>query len=314
MASTFSGDAYAYYLEKETKKATILCSNPECAHSGRTCNAWLNAASLCLYDGALYFQDGDRIRENGQSVDYGDRLYRVDTDGTNRVAVQALELVPGGDALATTHKEPLLHRGTSYFAYSGVLYSLPLGGDVKNARKIWGEEVQSDGSMYYDPNALHYTLWADGDTVYFMVNLEQPDGTYKDTLFAYDTAGQAVQQVWETPDAADVGNWETAGVSVSQWYVLDGFIYFYLSGGDFWRTDLETGETEKLAAVSAKTLSGSAVFSDDYLCVLNDAPHTDVGLTDPSDGTGGIGGDTFFIYDLEGNLVRKLSVSHLYDE
>ena len=185
---------------------------------------------------------------------------------------------------------------------------------MKNARKIWGEEVQSDGSMYYDPNALHYTLWADADTVYFMVNLEQPDGTYKDTLFAYDTAGQAVQQVWETPDAADVGNWETAGVSVSQWYVLDGFIYFYLSGGDFWRTDLETGETEKLAAVSAKTLSGSAVFSDDYLCVLNDAPHTDVGLTDPSDGTGGIGGDTFFIYDLEGNLVRKLSVSHLYDE
>lgn len=309
----FQWDAYGYYLDKVTNKATILCAKPECEHNDKTCNARLSARSLWFYDGKLYFFNGNKIIENGQTVDYGDRIYSIDPDGTNRQAVQDLEFVPSGDALAAGQKEPILHRGITYFPYSGILYALPLGGDIEDAVKIWGEELEADNSHIGNLNRLTYTLWADGDTIYFMVNLPQSNGTYKDTLFAYDTNTKDVSQVWQTPDAGDVGEWTTTGVSVSQWYVMDGAIYFYRSGGDFWKTNLSTGEAVKLADTHKKVEFGSAVFTDEYLCIINDAPEQKNAVS--SYGTQEyIGGDTVYVYGLDGTFIKELSLKTLYDE
>ena len=309
----FQLDAYVYYLEKATSKVTILCAKPECEHNDKTCNARLSARSLWFYNGKLYFFNGNKIIENGQVVDYGDRIYSIDPDGTNRQAVQDLEFVPSGDALAAGQKEPILHRGITYFTYSGVLYALPLGGNIEDAQAIWGEEIKNDGTHIGDVNRLTYKLWADGDFVYFMVNLPQEVGTYKDTLFSYDTNTKEVTQIWQTPDAGDVGEWITTGVSVSQWYVMDGNIYFYLSGGDFWRCDLETGETLKLADTHRKVEFGSAVFTDECLCIMNDAPEQKNAVS--SYGTQEyIGGNTVYVYGLDGTFIKELSLKTLYDE
>ena len=173
------------YLDKETKRETILCGKPECTHEDESCNAYLDATNLWMYNGRFYFDNSDYIEENGTFVNKGDRIYSASIDGTDRQVVQYLEFEPGGD---TAHAvDPILHRGIVYFGYNGVLYSVPLGEDISKAEKLWGEEILDDGSPFADFNALHLDLWADGDTVYFMANLEQPDGTYKDTLFAYDT-------------------------------------------------------------------------------------------------------------------------------
>lgn len=304
-------DVFAYYLEKKTNRVTILCGKPDCEHKDKTCNAYIYGHSLWFYGGKLYFTNRDGVIENGNVVDYGDRIYSIDPDGTNRKAVQNLEFTPNGET-SKYLSHPIMHRGVVYFPYCGVLYAAPLGGNIEDAEKIWGTELENSG-MVINKGAPSYELWADGDTVYFMVNLEQADGTYKDTLFAYDTAEKSVTQVWQTPDKDEVGEWVSTGVSVSQWYVMGGYIYFYLSGGDYWRSNLSTGRTEKLAETHEKAQYGSAIFTDDYLCLLNDSPDTKdeeliVGNPDY------IGGDTIYLYRLNGEFVKELSLKSLYEK
>lgn len=308
----FQKSSFVYFIDKQTKATTILCAKPDCLHSDNTCNAWINGQSLSYANNKLYYENGDSVLENGSYIDYGWRLYSMDADGTNRSVSQALEYTPGGDG-SPYKTTPIIHRGNVYFTYKGVVYSVPLGEDIDNAVAIWGEETgDSNGAVVVvDPNSLQYTLWADGDYLYFMVNLKQSNGTYKDTLFAYHTVEREVTQVWQTPDASDVGEWETTGVSVSQWYVTDGFIYFYLSGGDMWRTSLETGKHEKLAETSRKTRYGTAVFSDQYMCLINTAPGNAIDLF--SGNAAHTGGDTIFVYGLDGVLVKEISLQDLYE-
>ena len=304
---------WVYYIEKSTKKITILCAKPECEHSDNTCNAYFVTQSIWFYDGVLYFNNSDYVEENGTYVNRGNRIYSVKPDGTERRAVQDLEFTPGGNTSGKTVR-PIFHRGVTYFPYSGVLYALPLGGDINEAVKIWGDEIVDNGTHFGNLNELGYTLWADGDIIYFMVNLPQSNGTYKDTLFAYDTNTKEVSQIWQTPDGETVGLWETAGVSVSQWYILNGTIYFYLSGNDFWKTDLTTGETVKLAATHEKTTYGSAIFSDDYLCLINDEPENSNSIETYGSTLNHTGGDTIYVYGLDGTFIEELSLKSLYDE
>ena len=308
----FQVKSFAYYIDKATKNATILCGKPDCPHEGKTCNARFYCQSLWAFDSKLYFTNDSYIEENGSAVNYGNRIYRVDLDGTNRKAIQNLEFSPGGD-ISNDPTEPILHKGITYFTYSGILYALPLGGDIEDAEEIWGEKIEDDGSHVVDPNEMTYTLWADEDTIYFMVNLTRPNGTMKDTLFAYDTVTKDVAQVWQTPDADQVGQWETTGVSVSQWYIMDGTIYFYLSGGGFWKTDLTSHETVKLADTQEKTQYGTAIFSDEHLCILNDTPQA-LGWDNNIDFTGYTGGDTLYIYGMDGEFQKELSLKSLYEE
>ena len=304
---------FIYYIEKATKAITILCNKPECKHEDITCNAFFHAQALWASGDKLYYSNGDYVEENGQYVNYGERLYSADFDGTNRRTVQNLGFAPGGD---TSSWIPLAmgHRGIVYFTYSGVLYAMPLGGNIeKDAVAVWGEE-SADAGQSLNLSAPKYTLWADGDTMYFKVNIPQTDGTYKDTLFAYDPETGEVSQVWQTPDGSEVGQWVSTGVSVSQWYVLEGYIYFYLSGNDFWRTNLETGEHEKLADTSDKTEYGTAIFSDDYLCLMNDTPEDKNGQQYGIGGNNYIGGDTIYVYGLDGTLVKEVSLKSLYGE
>ena len=305
---------YVYYIDKATKNITILCGKPECEHNDSTCNAYTYTYSLWFAGDKLYFTNNNYILENGSYVNYGLRLYSIDPDGTNRSVVQKLQFTPGGDT-SSWAPQPIQHRGIVYFPYSGILYAMPLGGDIeKDAVAIWGEESEDTG-MSFNLSAPAYTLWADGDFMYFMVtNLEQSDGTRKETLFAYNTTDKSVEQVWQVPDADEVGEWTTTGVSVSQWYIMDGYIYFYLSGGDFWRSNLESGKTEKLADTHEKTKYGKAIFSDNYLFLLNSTPE-DLGGTSYSivGGQKYIGGDTIYIFKMNGEYVKELSLKSLYD-
>ena len=306
----------AYYLDKAAKRAILLCGKPECSHEEDTCDADLSAQTLWFYDGRLYFTNANSVEENGEYVDYGNRVYSVAPDGTGRKVAQDLEFEPNGDQANAA--SPILHRGTVYFSYNGDLYAMPLGGDIRDAEKIWGQElpeVETDqyGIPVLGAHYLSYDLWADGDSLYFMTDLKLADGTYKAALFALDTDTHEATQLWKTPDKEETGDWDTAGVSPTQWYILDGVLYFYLSGNGLWRTDLSSGETKKLVDTGDVAPHGTAIFSDDYLCVLNDGLDRHE-IFSYSDSTGHTGGDTLYIYGLDGELKGELDLKSLYDE
>ncbi len=327
------GGSDAYFIDKATHKISLLCTKPECAHNDDTCNAQIYGGVLWESGGRLYYTNSTLLEEHGRLVDHGERIYSTALDGTDRRVVQDLEFEPSG---SSTYVDPILHRGYVYFFYSGMFYRVPLGGKLKKrAEALWGDEIEGEkGNLQvYDkiPVGHNFTLWADGDFVYFMANVMQSDGTYKDTLFAYDTAAAEekdkdegddeplVKQVWEVPDGDVVGEWTETGVSVTQWYVKGGYIYFYLSGGDFWRCRLETEEFEKLADTKERTEYGKAIFSDEYLCLLNSVPEDNslpgfevVG--DRYDYLHLVGGDTFYVYGLDGEFVRELPLSALYGD
>lgn len=310
----FEYDAMVYFIDKESGKSTVLCGKPDCDHiyseTNMGCNAFINSQFLTYYNGKLYYNNGDLVNENGSWVRKGDRLYSMNVDGTSHDAVQNLEFMPKGNT-SNFITNPIIHRGQVYFCYSGALYAAKLGSDIEDAVLIYGEQKADDGSHVVNGNELYYELWADGDLIYFMAkNMKQSNGTYKDTLLCYDTDSKETKQIWQVPDKKDVGTWDTTGVSVSQWYVSNGYIYFYLCGNDIWYTELATGKTNKLIDLDLK--AGSTVFSDEYIVVMNKEYSGAVDLI--GDGNVVSGGDTLYTYDYTGKLLKEISLKQIYKE
>lgn len=312
--------SYAYFIDKETKKTALLCTKPECAHNDETCNAFLSGYTIFSTADRLFYSNASYVEENGEFVNRGERLYSVALDGNDRKFVQDLEFEPSGNS---TYSTPILHKGYVYFVYCGILYRMPLGGNInENAEALWGNEVEKDDRQIFDsiPVGHNFTLWADGDNIYVMTNVQQSDGTYKDILYAYSTTDESVKEVWRTPDADVVGEWTSAGVEVSKWYIKDGYIYFYLSGNDYWRCKLGTEEYEKLADTYEKTPYGKALFNDEYMCLLNSEPEEkgipgyEIAGSYGYDFNNLIGGDTFFVYGIDGSFKCELSLGSLYEE
>lgn len=303
------GDGNVYYLDKESGASTILCGKPECSHTDDTCNAWAYGNFMTYYDGKLYWSSHDYIQENGGVTDKGERLHCMDLDGTNHTVIQELDFVPGGDT-NTFLTKPIIHRGIVYFCYSGRLYVVSLGADIDNAVCIYGEEIIDDGNHIINPNEMYYELWADGDMVYFMAkNVKQSNGTYKDTLYSYDPQNEKLKKVWQVPDKAEVGTWSSTGVSVSSWYVSGGYIYYYLSGNDLWYADLSTGKNAKLADVDLN--AGEAIFSSEYIVVMS----KEVWGQDLISGSAAVkGGDTLYVYNYNGELIKEISLKQIYDD
>ena len=311
----YVGYGYLYYIDKETMKMTIVCGKPECDHTDTdTCNAYILPYPLLTVSDKIYY--GDLTYANGQSVK---TVQSVKLDATDRETVQELKYDETSSSQSSLDLA-IYHRGYIYYVSDDIVYRVKLGGEKDSAEEIWKPEnagtTQSHGGLVdYNPNAIRYTLWAEGDILYFMAKVQTTDGTYKYVLFQCDLSDMSVKQVWATPDKDEVGEWERTGVSVSQWYVTNGYIYFYLSGGDMWCGDLSTGKNEKLADTHEQTLYGSAVFSDEYMCLLNDLPKdsTTAAEINPN-ALRHYGGDTIFLYALDGTLIKEISLESLVDE
>ena len=300
-----------YFIDPETQRAAEVCAKPDCDHTDDAiCNARIHADYL--------LKGGDRIYFVGYGNDPKE-VSSVKLDASGRETVQELKFNEFSNA-QSSRDEAIYHRGYLYYISDDILYRVKLGGEKDSAETIWSPEdagsTQSHGNLVdFNPNAIRYTLWADGDSLYFMANVQTTDGTYKDVLFQCGLDGSDVHQVWATPDADQVGEWEETGVSVGQWYVTGGSIYFYLSGNDYYRTDLATGKTEKLADTHEQTQYGSAIFSDNSLCLLNDEP-----VNDYADRTLELGshrrsnGDAIFVYGMDGTFRQEISLTGLFEE
>ena len=298
-----------FYIEKGTMNTTRVCAKPDCDHTDDAiCNSRIRADYLLT--------GGERIYYVGYDTDPKE-VRSVKPDATDCEIVQELKFQETSVS-QSSYDLAIYHRGYIYYVSDDILYRVKLGGEKDSAEEIWKPEdagtTQSYGDqVQFNPNGIRYTLWADGDLLYFMANVQTTDGTYKDVLFQCDLTDMSVKQVWVTPDKDEVGEWERTGVSVSQWYITNGYIYFYLSGGDMWRTELATGKLEKLADTHEKTQYGSAIFSDDYMCLLNDMPVNFEGDLTPG-GLFRTAGDTIFLYGLTGTYIKEISLEKMIDE
>lgn len=299
-----------YYIDKESMKTTVLCGKPDCKHlEDLTCNALINTTSINFYDGKIYFPNAD-FSKTGVST-----LFSIDTDGTNRKEIQALEQQRQAWSYSGS---TVVHRRNVYFSYAGAIYMAPLGSDISKATKLYGEVKNAEVGVSDTGDGIYWKISAEGDKVYFMGNITQPDKTQKDTLFCYDTNTKEFKQVWQVPNDAEVGKWETTGVSIIQtgkpacgWYIKNGILYFYLSGNDLWRCDLNGGKNERLAAVSEKIPeSGFAIFNDDNIFIIND--YTDnLETLFKKDSTKA---DNILAYDYDGKLIKELPLKDLYKQ
>ena len=307
----YVGYGWLYYLDKETMKMTIVWGKPDGDHSDpNICNAMIEEDFLLTGGERIYYLGATNDPKQVKSVKF---------DALEHKVVQELKFQETS-ASQSSYDLAIYHRGYIYYVSDDILYRVKLGGEKDSAEAIWSPanagEVQSHGGLVdFNPNAIRYTLWADGNMLYFMAKVQISDGTRKDVLFQCDLTDMIVKQVWATPGKEEVGEWERTGVSVSQWYVMGGYIYFYLSGGDMWRTELATGKTEKLADTHEQTQYGSAIFSDDYMCLLNDVPVNN--YTDREFALGSnrrSNGDTIFVYGIDGTLLKEISLKPLLDE
>lgn len=109
----------------------------------------------------------------------GDVLRSMELDGTKHDLVQSLEFTVNGSGMQNVQK-PIIHRGIVHFVCGGILYGAPIGDDIKNAVKIFGDQTDEigGGTISFNPNAMQYKPFADGDTIYFSINIQQSDKTY----------------------------------------------------------------------------------------------------------------------------------------
>ncbi len=315
-----------YFLEKGTNRATIVCGKPDCDHTTGSCNACISSESLWHYGDKLYFIADDFEIVNEKRVEHGRKVFSVNMDCTGRKAVQDLDFEAGGDTTFVV-SQPVFHRGNVYFVYCDTLYRVPLGADVDEAQVVWAPEPQEEQTMFGYPvlsgNEPSYKLWGDGDLMYFMVNAPQPDGSYRDTLFSHDPESGETSELWVIPTAEEVGPWEFgdsgdsgiigASATLDQWYILEGYVYFFLSMNGLWRYGLETGEYEKLSDTTEKAEYGTALFDDERMWLLNDGPASLNGRLSVGSPIR-VGGDTVFVYGLDGELQKELSLKPLTDE
>lgn len=307
----FQYNGILYYIDKAAMKTTVVCGKPDCKHADFTCNAWINTNTLNYYNGQIYFNNSDLdIVPSGIVT-----LFSMKTDGTEHKKVQELQSVNQ----AWSHSnDSVIYDVNVYFAYAEAIYTAPLGADMSKATKLYGNTKNTESGGVDTGDGIYWKIIVEGDKVYFMGNITQPDKTQKDTLFCYDTKTKEVKQVWQVPDADEVGEWETTGVSIIQtgklscgWYIKDEILYFYLSGNDLWRCNLNGGKNERVAAVSEKiSESGFAIFNNDNIFIINDYPDNLKTLF-KEDTTKA---DNILVYDYDGKLIKELPLKDLYKQ
>lgn len=275
------GKHFVHFVEKETMKSTILCGKPQCRHTDQTCNAsvpW--AEHITWYDGRLYY-DGPNDKDGTWC------LYAMDADGTNHAQVQ--ELWPSANGVSTMQLQFVLNHGLICFVSNE-------GKEVR-AGKL-GDRLEDTVLLLLTDNEIiegdeftgnEYQLWADGSYFYIMV-VEKQYKYFKQTLYCYDPEKGSVEAVWTVPDQAEVGTWDTAGVTVNGWTVRDGSLYYFLSGNGVYQYSFEEQANKRLFACKEES---TAAFDRESVYIDNRK-------------------NAISVYDFSGKLAGTLDYSSIY--
>ena len=151
-----------FYIDKEIRKATPLCSKPNCLHDDLTkCDAYINISQnvkistsfgasgniIQYYGGYLYYLGGEYDQSG---INYNTFLMRMDLDGNNKV-----QLTECFD-YHVTHW--CLHRGYLYYFTDSELCRVPI------------DSIKSEPSVIYEVEYYIEEAWNTFETMYTYKN------------------------------------------------------------------------------------------------------------------------------------------------
>lgn len=257
-----------YYTDYKTLDTFPLCTNPICDHvDQRKCTAVLSR-DFQIIDDKLYSTDY-------YMDEYGVCLFEMNlgTFKENRV----MTLINDGILSHASELFEIYDNHVIYLSDYGSVRVVSLdnpAADVKILFASTEEDVEvitrEEGFSGIEPYA--WTFWGDERCLYFMGS-QQLKGASRpyssrnaNCLYRYDLESELCELVWTLPTSDEVGDWKLEGISTNGWYILNHCLYFFLTGNGFWKTDLQTGQTEML---SETDVNGTAFYNGEYVFVNN---------------------------------------------
>lgn len=281
-----------YFLEPESGKMLPVCGKPNCSHKDNTCNAWINPRMLTYYQDKIYFINED----SGESY-----LYTMNPDGTERKKIQAAKMENGNSTPTFMSTDvPMLYDGNLYFMDDDALCVAELGQDRKDAAVLMKENREAT------QRESHWKFWADEGNAYAMQQVLTKEG-YADTL--YRLHEDEVQELWSSSVLWNLSSNKDISDGKASWYLKDGILYYYVSGGEVWKADLNGNDASKQSTTllfknTDVGMGGSAIFNSEGIFILDDQME---------EGPFRRGGKTVSIYDFYGNFQKKIDLSPVYE-
>lgn len=168
-------DKILIYIDKESKKATPLCSKPNCLHNDiDVCEAYINISdniaietlfgsignAIQYYQGDLYMVCGEYDESN---INYNTYLMKMDLDGSNRQ-----QLTNYFDFAVFRW---FIHRGYLYYCTDSQLLRVSMENLKSNPEVLYELEYYIEDSQ----NSF-YNLYAYKNYVYFKVDEKDEEG------------------------------------------------------------------------------------------------------------------------------------------
>ena len=178
--------SYLFYLEHDSNTVIKLCGRPDCTHDTFDCNAVFleGYGSVTYYDGYLYvatFSNGLEIVT----------LYRLNPDGSNRVAVLDCGSVNQGQY--SSYTIPRFQNGVFMI---GLSYIESTSGEMVTD---WFY-CKLDGKRYELKNAVTGYCWNDGEAFIHGAVITEESGTTSWQLFQWDPETNTEKEIASFPN------------------------------------------------------------------------------------------------------------------
>ena len=286
-----------YYIDKATMRCVVACSRPDCSHAGDDllhCDAFWGTNLTC-WNGRLYYTG---ILNNDAVI-----LSRA-ADGTDEVVEQVMVKNTGGGSisrriLAVDDGRAVYQFQTDSLLPGANVFCADLS-DISSAADVLLDYTDSDIKA---PVSEVWNLWVD-DGLFYCYGVSRLQGDSRELIYRLDPVSRKLELVWSVPDAAQVGDWDSAGVSANGLYITGGQLYYFLSGNGLWRYDLSTGENVRLAEIRETAQRGTAAFDGQYIYINNGGSQSQLPLEDRA----------LFLYDMEGAFVTTIPTGQLFPQ
>ncbi len=239
-----------------------------------------------------------------------DTIFSADTDGSNRKAIQTVELSQEGGPVS--NNPFAINKGYTIFASTegdfprgANVYVGLLGTDAKKAKQLLKYETfyATKGATYSTDPVEVWDMWADGDYFYYVGETKKEEGIFKQVVYRYDPRNEENRIIWETPEPDETGEWSDSGVRTNGWYITRGVLYYFLSGNGIWKCYLDTGINERIVGITDEIQRGTAAFDDEYIYINNGNENSTV-LVDER---------AIFVYDYQGNYIGSIPCGNMYN-